>query len=138
MEFRPKMAEWEPSDLIRNGFRTGLRPSMAAGERRGRRNAVLWFGVAVALVASPAAVDAETMSGALTLAYQNNPDLNQQRAGVRAADENIPQAAAAFRPQVTPTGQYGYSYSGCGRRLPSFRPWRPARRFSARRAAVLR
>ena len=94
-----------------NEFRTGLRPVGPEGKNRGRRNAVPWFGVAVALVLSPVAGRAETMSGALALAYQNNPDLNQQRAGVRAADESIPQAAAAFRPQVTATGQYGYSYT---------------------------
>ena len=50
------------------------------------------------------------MSGALALAYQGNPDLNQQRAGVRAVDENIPQATSAFRPQISATGQFGYSY----------------------------
>jgi outer membrane protein len=50
------------------------------------------------------------MSGALALAYQENPDLNQQRAGLRATDETVPQATAAFRPQVSATGNYGYSY----------------------------
>ncbi len=71
-------------------FRTGLRASVVEGKKRGRRNAVLWIGAAAVLLTSPAAGKAETMSGALALAYQNNPDLNQQRAGVRAADENIP------------------------------------------------
>jgi outer membrane protein len=54
-------------------------------------------------------VHAETMSDALARAYRTNPDLNQQRAGVRATDETIPQATAAYRPTVTATGQYGYS-----------------------------
>ena len=52
---------------------------------------------------------AETMSGALALAYQTNPDLNQQRAGVRVQDENVPRATSAYRPTVTATGQFGYS-----------------------------
>ncbi|WP_297299947.1 TolC family outer membrane protein [uncultured Methylovirgula sp.] len=52
---------------------------------------------------------AETMSSALARAYQSNPDLNQQRAGVRAQDENVPRATSAYRPTVTATGQFGYS-----------------------------
>src|SRR2546423_5126510 len=52
----------------------------------------------------------ETMSGALARAYAGNPDLNQQRAGVRATDENLPRASAAWRPTATATGQYGYNY----------------------------
>jgi outer membrane protein len=92
------------------GFRTGLRPSVAEGKSRVRRNAVVWIGAAAFLFTSPVLGNAETMSGALALAYQSNPDLNQQRAGVRAADETVPQAASAFRPQVSSTAQYGYSY----------------------------
>jgi outer membrane protein len=53
---------------------------------------------------------AETMSGALARAYMGNPDLNQQRAGVRATDETLPQASAAWRPTATATGEYGYNY----------------------------
>ncbi len=53
---------------------------------------------------------AESMSSALSRAYRVNPDLNQERAGVRAQDENIPRATAAYRPTVSGTGQYGYNY----------------------------
>ena len=53
---------------------------------------------------------AETMSSALARAYAGNPDLNQQRAGVRATDESLPQASAAWRPTATATGQFGYNY----------------------------
>jgi outer membrane protein len=52
---------------------------------------------------------AETMSGALVRAYGSNPDLNQQRAGVRASDETLPQATAAYRPTISGTGQFGLS-----------------------------
>jgi outer membrane protein len=51
----------------------------------------------------------ESMSSALALAYQANPDLNQERAGVRAQDENIPRATSAYRPQVSATAQYGFN-----------------------------
>jgi outer membrane protein len=61
------------------------------------------------LTAAIVSVRAETMSSALVLAYNNNPDLNQQRAGVRAIDETVPQATSAFRPSVSATGQYGYT-----------------------------
>jgi outer membrane protein len=53
---------------------------------------------------------AETMSSALALAYQANPDLNQQRAGVRATDEGIPQATSAYRPTIGVSGQYGVTH----------------------------
>ncbi len=59
-------------------------------------------------LASPGA--AETMSSALIRAYGGNPDLNQQRAGVRAQDENIPRATAGWRPNVAGTGQFGFNY----------------------------
>lgn len=53
---------------------------------------------------------AETMSGALARAYAGNPDLNQERAAVRAADENLPRASSGWRPTATATGLLGYNY----------------------------
>ncbi len=66
----------------------------------------------VAMIAFPGfdSARAESMSGALVRAYGGNPDLNQQRAGVRAQDEGVPRAASAYRPTVSATGQYGFSY----------------------------
>ncbi|MGH6862768.1 MAG: TolC family outer membrane protein [Methylocella sp.] len=52
---------------------------------------------------------AETMSSALARAYAGNPDMNQQRAGVRATDENLPRASAAWRPTASANAQYGYN-----------------------------
>jgi outer membrane protein len=46
-------------------------------------------------------VGASTLPGCLTLAYQNNPQLNSQRAAARAIDENVPAALAGYRPRVT-------------------------------------
>src|SRR6516165_7930671 len=73
------------------------------------RPAVLLFTM-VLLLAAAAKGSAETMSGALARAYLGNPDLNQQRAGVRATDETLPQASAGWRPTATATGQFGYNY----------------------------
>ena len=53
-------------------------------------------GVLVAEAGTPAA--AETISSALARAYAFSPDLNAQRAGLRATDENLPKAIAGYRP----------------------------------------
>jgi len=47
------------------------------------------------------AAKAETIGGALAKAYFSNPDINQQRAAVRASDENIPKANAGYLPTVS-------------------------------------
>jgi outer membrane protein len=44
---------------------------------------------------------AGTLEGALALAYQNNPQLNAQRAATRAADENVTTALSGYRPRVS-------------------------------------
>ena len=47
---------------------------------------------ALMLCAATTPVLADTIEAALSRAYQNNPQLNAQRASVRATDENVPQA----------------------------------------------
>jgi len=54
-----------------------------------------------------AAAVAETLEAALILAYQNNPQLNSQRAVQRQNDEGVPQALSGYRPKVTATGTIG-------------------------------
>src|SRR5258708_31452321 len=53
---------------------------------------------------------ADTIEAALVRAYQNNPQLNAQRAQVRFTDENVPQALSGYRPKVALTGSAGYQY----------------------------
>ena len=53
---------------------------------------------------------ADTIDAALVRAYQNNPQLNAQRASVRATDENVPQALSGYRPRVALTASAGYQY----------------------------
>ncbi|UGY13030.1 TolC family outer membrane protein [Bradyrhizobium septentrionale] len=55
--------------------------------------------LACALLADTAA-RAESLPEALVKAYQTNPQLNAERARQRATDENVPQALAAYRPQI--------------------------------------
>ena len=51
-----------------------------------------------------ASASAETLRDALLKAYQTNPTLTGQRAGQRAADQQVPLARAAGRPTVATTG----------------------------------
>jgi outer membrane protein len=54
---------------------------------------------------------ADTIEAALVRAYQNNPQLNAQRALVRSTDENVPQALSGYRPKVSLTASAGYQYT---------------------------
>jgi outer membrane protein len=54
---------------------------------------------------------AETLNEALARAYYGNPDLNQQRANVRARDEEAPKAAAGLRPRANISANAGPQYS---------------------------
>src|SRR5215208_5944080 len=59
----------------------------------------------------PMPVLADTIEAALVRAYQNNPQLNAQRAQVRATDENVPQALSGYRPRVAVTASAGFQYT---------------------------
>src|SRR6266576_559097 len=54
---------------------------------------------------------ADTIEAALVRAYQNNPQLNAQRAQVRSIDENVPQALSGYRPRVAITASAGTQYT---------------------------
>ena len=75
---------------------------------RGRNRRII-----AALLASGAR--AETIGGALAKAYLNNPDINQQRAAVRAQDENIPKANSGYLPNISAEGDVGRSHDGSER-----------------------
>jgi TolC family type I secretion outer membrane protein len=53
---------------------------------------------------------AETLMEAMTLAYQNNPTLQAQRASLRATDEGVPQALSGWRPLIEILGDGGYRW----------------------------
>ena len=50
---------------------------------------------------------ADTLEQALAYAYVNNPQLNSQRALVRATDESVPTALAGYRPKASATANVG-------------------------------
>jgi outer membrane protein len=65
--------------------------------------------VAVLLLAgSPAGAD--TLEQALVQSYQNNPQLNAQRASARATDENVSIALGGYRPRLTATSSLSEVY----------------------------
>ncbi|CAN7343355.1 TolC family outer membrane protein [Rhizobium sp. LjRoot254] len=55
------------------------------------------------LLAAPVAAD--TIFDAMAKAYDNNPDLNAARAGLRATDEGVTIAKAGWRPQISAFAQ---------------------------------
>ncbi len=65
----------------------------------GLRKRLALGAAAIALGWAPA--QAETLKEALATAYQNNPMLEAERAGVRAGDENVSQALSGYRPTVS-------------------------------------
>ncbi|WBL82623.1 TolC family outer membrane protein [Bradyrhizobium xenonodulans] len=74
----------------------------------------LFTGAAVSVLllalAGPTPALADTIESALVRAYQNNPQLNAQRAQVRSTDENVPQALSGYRPRVNLTVSSGTQY----------------------------
>src|SRR5690242_6182689 len=67
--------------------------------------------VLLLVCAGPVPALADTIEAALVRAYQGNPQLNAQRAQVRATDENVPQALSGYRPKVGLTASAAYQYS---------------------------
>ena len=61
--------------------------------------------------ALPREAAAETIEAALARAYENNPQLNAQRAIVRQTDEGVPQALSGYRPTIAATATVGREYS---------------------------
>src|SRR5215468_6783248 len=74
-------------------------------------------GLAVCLAAA-LPVQADTLNGALANAYQNNPQLNSQRAVVRATDESVPQALSGYKPTVTATASTAQQYTSTVAKVP--------------------
>ncbi|OPY95696.1 channel protein TolC [Bradyrhizobium sacchari] len=74
----------------------------------------LFTGAAVSVLllalAGPTPALADTIEAALVRAYQNNPQLNAQRAQVRSTDENVPQALSGYRPKVNLSVSAGNQY----------------------------
>ena len=77
----------------------------------GRRLALVVAGAVLSLAAATAPSFAETLAGALARAYQTNPELNAERAALRATDENVPQALSGYRPTISADAATGITVS---------------------------
>ncbi len=65
-------------------------------------------GTAAIILASGAR--AETLNDALASAYQYNPQLDAERARLRAVDEEVTRARSGFRPVITGNSDINYQY----------------------------
>ena len=93
-------------DVVRRRVELDKLRMQRATVLNGAVTAVLFF---LQIAAMPARAD--TMEAALLRAYQINPQLNAQRASVRAIDENVPQALSGYRPKVTVIASGGVQYT---------------------------
>lgn len=76
-------------------------------QKKRQKILINWAALLALGLANASVAHAETLQSALSQAYLNNPNLNAQRAAVRAADENIPKATSGYRPTVSLGGQIG-------------------------------
>ena len=72
-----------------------------------KRSKLLLALITPLLTSAPSLLLADTLSAALARAYSANPQLNMERAGVRAGVEDVARAAAGFRPKVNAEGFAG-------------------------------
>jgi outer membrane protein len=73
------------------------------------KKALLAAIMAPAIVALSSAAWADSIFDAMAKAYENNPDLNAARAGLRATDEGVTIAKAGWRPQISGFAQMSKS-----------------------------
>jgi outer membrane protein len=87
-------------------------------------------GGATLLMGLAMTVHADTLSGVLVNAYQNNPQRNSQRAVMRQTDETVPQALSGYKSTVSATALLGEqcssSLSDSGADVCVCRQWRHA------------
>lgn len=80
----------------------------------GKNAALAAVAFAFAASVSPGVVTqaaAETLESALSRAYIASPLINGERAGVRAADERVPQALSGYRPRISASADIGRSWA---------------------------
>jgi outer membrane protein len=68
----------------------------------------VWSGAAAANAADDSMPPGMTLQDVLGIAYETNPQLAADQAGLRASDEDVAKANANWRPQISATGTYGY------------------------------
>lgn len=74
------------------------------------RTSVIAVAVAMAVTGRADFAHAETLADAITAAYQSNPNIQAQRAAMRALDENYTQARAAYGLQASAAVSENYGW----------------------------
>jgi outer membrane protein len=92
---------------------------MIRGMKLGRK-AILVSVLAVGIGTTPAR--AETILGALALAYANNPTINAQRASLRATDESVTIAKSGLRPSIYGSANIGKTWADARNRTTLLAP----------------
>jgi len=85
------------------------------------RTSVVAVAVAMAVAGHAERAQAETLADAITAAYQSNPNIQAQRAAMRALDENYTQARSAYGLQASAQVSEGYAYARGPQTLDQFR-----------------
>jgi len=80
---------------------------------------------AALFLAVPRGATAETIESAVAKAYENNPQLNAQRAIVRQADEGVPTALSGYRPTISANASVGREYTDTKQMIPPLPPGLP-------------
>ena len=92
-----------------------------------RRPAAAFILTCLALIlAAPRNAKAETIEEALAKAYENNPQLNAQRAIVRQSDEGVAQALSGYRPTISANASIGREYTNTEQTIPPTPPLLPS------------
>jgi outer membrane protein len=98
-----------------------VRPNLPRGWVRRPNGAAIPVCVALLVAccaAAPHEAVAETIEAALARAYENNPQLNAQRAIVRQTDESVPQALSGYRPTISANASVGRQYTDLKQVIP--------------------
>jgi outer membrane protein len=89
----------------------------------GMRGVKVFTGAAAAVLLlanmGPEPALADTIEAALVRAYQNNPQLNAQRATVRQTDEGVAQALSGYRPTVSADATAGKGFLDAQASIPT-------------------
>jgi outer membrane protein len=85
---------------------------MLVKSKQSARSSLLALGAVLGLsLCAPANVNAETLNQALASAYQYNPQLDAERARLRATDEEVTRARSGFRPVIQGNADVNYQYN---------------------------
>ena len=98
------------------------RDILATGMRVWHAFGAIMSAAIVMTVGAPSPASAETIEAALARAYQNNPQLNAQRATVRQTDEGVPQALSGYRPNISANASAGRQYIDAQANIPGLLP----------------